>query len=94
MAALKLCVGLDKTPLQACEMIETGLKRKIGMHLVYKLYKRIRNGETIDTPKRSGRPPVVRPNNVEKMCSMIEEDHQLTVRAIAGRLGTSLSVVL
>lgn len=93
-AALKLCVGLDKTPIQAREMIESGLKRKIGMPLVYKWYKRFRDGdEAIETPKRTGRPAVVRPSNVDKVRAMIEDDRRVTVRAITGRLGTSLSVV-
>lgn len=93
-AALKLCEGLGRTPKQAREMIQTGLKRKISISLVYKWFDRFKNGETsIETAARPGRTPIVRPRNVEKVRALIDKDRRLTIRAIANELDVSASVV-
>ncbi|XP_061193231.1 protein GVQW3-like [Saccostrea echinata] len=84
-AVIKFCVVAGKTPFETKQLLdECGDRSKVSRSMMYKWYKRFKEGrcETGDD-ERSGRPLIIDSNLTGSVLQKLEKDRRLTVRDIA-----------
>lgn len=94
-AAIKFCVGLDKTPSETLKMLESSkTTKKCCKALVFKWHKRFREGrDSIEDDERCGRPSKVRISMSDKVKDLVYRDRRHTLRSLSAELGISTSTV-
>ena len=94
-AAIKFCVGLDKTPTETLKMLQSSsTTKKCCRTLVFKWHRRFREGRcSIEDDQRCGRPSKVKCSISEKVKDMVYSDRRHTLRSLASELDVSTSTV-
>ena len=94
-AAIKFCVGLNKTPSETFKMLQnSSTTKKCCRALVFKWHQRFRDGRSsIEDDNRCGRPAVVKGSIMEKVKEMVYTDRRHTLRSLASTLHVSCSTI-
>ena len=92
---IKMCVALNKTPVQTLEMLQTATgKPSVCRALVYKWHKRFREGRnTVKADSRTGRPSVIDVDLMTSIEDLVKTDRRVSIRDLEDATGASRGTV-